>query len=80
MVLKLLIEEVDFFVKDDNDVGCIFDFEFDLDLEDQIFVQKNYVVVFKLFYSEVKVKVYGRVDFRALNKKIRVDRYLIFRI
>lgn len=34
VVFKLFIEEVDLFVRDDSDVGCIRDFELNLDFED----------------------------------------------
>ena len=57
MALKLLTEEADSFAKDDNDVGCLPDLEFDLDLEDQKPVQKNYVIVPKPLYPEVKAYI-----------------------
>ena len=44
-VLKMLYEERDAFCKDDDDVGCVKDFEMKINLSDSTPVQKNYVGV-----------------------------------
>ena len=57
LALKLLTKEADSFAREDSDVGCIRDFELNLDLEDQTPVQKNYVDVPKPLYPEVKAYI-----------------------
>lgn len=41
----MLKEEVVLFVKNDDDIGCIEDFQMDIDLLDGILVQRNYVLI-----------------------------------
>ena len=54
LALKLLTEEADSFARDGSDVGCIRDLGLNLDFENQIPVQKNYVAVPKPLYPDVK--------------------------
>ena len=68
MALKLLAEEADAFAKDDNDVGCIPDLEFDLDVEDQTPIQKNYLVVPKPLYPEVKTYIEDLLNRNFIKK------------
>ena len=50
----MLIEEQDRFAKDDYDIGTIRDLKLEINLEDKIPVQKNYVAVPRPLYPEVK--------------------------
>ena len=50
----MLIEEQDSFAKDDYDIGTIRDLKLEINLEDKIPVQKNYVAVPHPLYPKVK--------------------------
>ena len=54
LAIDMLIEEQDSFAKDDYDIGTIRDLKLEINLEDKIPVQKNYVAVPRPLYLEVK--------------------------
>ena len=54
LATDILTEEQDSFAKDDNDIGMIQDLKLEINLEDKILVQKNYVAVPRPLYPEVK--------------------------
>lgn len=53
-VQQMLREECDVFAKDDWDTGCIKDLEMDIQLKDNIPVQKTYNAIPRHLYQEVK--------------------------
>ena len=54
LAIDMLIKEQDNFAKDDYDIGTIRDLKLEINLEDKIPVQKNYVAVPRPLYPEVK--------------------------
>ena len=54
---QLLIEQADAFAQDDDDVGSIPNLQMNIQLNDTIPVQKNYVAVPRPFYPEVKLYI-----------------------
>ncbi len=56
-VQQLLREESDIFTKDDWDTGCIKDLEMDIQLKDNVPVQKTYNAIPPHLYQEVKTHI-----------------------
>jgi hypothetical protein len=50
----MLLEESDCFSRDDEDIGCSEELEMNINLTDNIPVQKNYNSIPKPLYAEVK--------------------------
>lgn len=47
---SLLREECKVFIVNDDDIGCVIDLEFGLELMDKALVYSFYMVVFRFFY------------------------------
>ncbi|XP_037643835.1 uncharacterized protein LOC119498836 [Sebastes umbrosus] len=56
-VQQMLREECDVFAKDDWDTGCIKDLEMDIQLKDNVPVQRTYNAIPKHLYQEVKTHI-----------------------
>ncbi len=66
--LKLLCDEQESFAKNDNDIGDIPDLNLDLNLTDNIPVQKNYVAVPRPLYPEVKAHIADLLDKKFIRQ------------
>lgn len=55
----MLKEEAASFAKSDDDNGCIEGLQIDIDLADSTPVQRNYVLIPRLLYQEVKHYIEG---------------------
>lgn len=56
-VKQMLREECDVFAKDDWDTGCIKDLEMEIQLKDNVPVQRTYNAIPKHLYQEVKTHI-----------------------
>ena len=67
-VLKLLSEEQDVFSKDDDDIGSVQELNMDIQLIDNVPVQKNYVAVPRPLYPEVKAYIEDLLNKNFIRK------------
>ena len=54
---KLLIEQADAFTSSEGDIGCIHDLKMNINLKDTTSVQRNYVLIPRPLYPEVKAYI-----------------------
>ena len=68
LATKLLIEQIDVFARNDDDIGCIPDLQMNINLKDKTPVQKNYVAVPKPLYPEVKAYIEDLLNRSSIRK------------
>ena len=66
--LKLLCEEQNSFSKNDDDIGIVPDLQLNINLTDNIPVQKNYVAVPRPLYPEVKAYIEDLLNKNFIRK------------
>ena len=66
--LKLLCEEQNSFSRNDDDIGIVPDLQLNINLTDNIPVQKNYVAVPRPLYPEVKAYIEDLLNKNFIRK------------
>eukprot|EP00794_Sanderia_malayensis_P021316 gene21316-23391_t len=68
LILNLLCEEQDVFSRNEDDIGSVPDLNMDIQLTDNIPVQKNYVAVPRPLYPEVKAYIEDMLNKNFIRK------------